>query len=119
MLLSNNRGFVRISDDVVSKIAAVAAMDTRGISAMTSSISEGITKRISGKYVQKGVHVEVGRFETAIDLRVMVEYGLHIQKICHALQENVRETVEKLTGLRVIEVNVKVEGVTVKQETDD
>lgn len=107
---------IRISDDVVSKIAAVTAMKTQGIIGMSSGISEGITKRISGRHVQKGVEVEVGQYETAIDLRVIVQYSLNVHEICRELQENVKESVELLTGLSVVEVNVKVEGVSLPEE---
>ena len=61
--------------------------------------------------MQRGVSVEVGQVEAAIDLRVIVNYGSRIQDVCRDLQENVREAVENMTGLTVVEVNVKVEGV--------
>jgi len=112
----NQTGLIRISDDVVATIAGLAAMETPGITAMSGGISEGLAKRLSGKNVQKGVTVEVGQVEAAIDLRVIVQYGVKIHEVCHDLQENVRETVENMTGLNVVEVNVKVEGVSFKEE---
>ncbi|WP_282941696.1 Asp23/Gls24 family envelope stress response protein [Paenibacillus sp. RC67] len=109
-------GLIRISDDVVSTIAGLAALETPGIAAMSGGISEGLAKRLSGKNVQKGVSVEVGQVEAAIDLRVIVNYGSKIQEVCHHLQLNVREAVENMTGLTVVEVNVKVEGVAFREE---
>ncbi|MEI7027180.1 Asp23/Gls24 family envelope stress response protein [Paenibacillus sp. y28] len=109
-------GNIRISDDVVATIAGLAALETPGISGMSGGISEGLAKRLSGKNVQKGVSVEVGQVEAAIDLRVIVNYGSQIQDVCRDLQENVREAVENMTGLSVVEVNVKVEGVAFKEE---
>ncbi|CAH0120083.1 MULTISPECIES: Asp23/Gls24 family envelope stress response protein [unclassified Paenibacillus] len=109
-------GLIRISDDVVATIAGLAALETPGITAMSGGISEGWAKRLSGKNAQKGVTVEVGQLEAAIDLRVIVQYGTSIHKVCLELQQNVRETVENMTGLRVVEVNVKVEGVSFKEE---
>jgi len=109
-------GLIRISDDVVSTIAGLAALETPGIAAMSGGISEGLAKRLSGKNVHKGVSVEVGQVETAIDLRVIVNYGCKIQEVCRQLQENVREAVENMTGLTVVEVNVKVEGVAFKED---
>ncbi|MCS7459429.1 Asp23/Gls24 family envelope stress response protein [Paenibacillus doosanensis] len=109
-------GLIRISDDVVSTIAGLAALETPGIAAMSGGISEGLAKRLSGKNVQKGVSVEVGQVEAAIDLRVIVHYGSKIQEVCHDLQLNVREAVENMTGLNVVEVNVKVEGVAFREE---
>jgi len=109
-------GIIRISDDVVATIAGLAAIETTGISAMSGGISEGLAKRLSGRNVQKGVSVEVGQVEAAIDLRVIVHYGSQIQNVCRDLQYNVREAIENMTGLRVIEVNVKVEGVHFKED---
>lgn len=109
-------GVIRISDDVVATIAGLAALETPGIAAMSGGISEGLAKRLSGKNVQKGVSVEVGQLEAAIDLRIIVHYGIPIQEVCRQLQLNVRESVENMTGLHVVEVNVKVEGVAFKEE---
>ncbi|MCM3626340.1 Asp23/Gls24 family envelope stress response protein [Paenibacillus glycanilyticus] len=109
-------GIIRISDDVVATIAGLAALETPGIAGMSGGISEGLAKRLSGKNVQKGVSVEVGQLEAAIDLRVIVHYGIPIQEVCRQLQLNVRESVENMTGLNVVEVNVKVEGVAFKEE---
>jgi uncharacterized alkaline shock family protein YloU len=112
----NETGVIRISDDVVATIAGLAAIETPGISAMSGGISEGLAKRLSGRNVQKGVSVEVGQSEAAVDLRVIVHYGSQIQNVCRDLQYNVRDAIENMTGLRVMEVNVKVEGVHLKEE---
>lgn len=109
-------GAIRISDDVVATIAGLAATDTPGIAGMSGGISEGLARRLSGKQVNKGVSVEVGETETAIDLRVIVNYGAKIHEVCKDLQENVREAVTNMTGLTVVEVNVKVEGVAFPDE---
>ncbi|SEM75688.1 Asp23/Gls24 family envelope stress response protein [Paenibacillus sp. OV219] len=109
-------GIIRISDDVVATIAGLAALETPGIAAMSGGISEGLAKRLSGKNAQKGVSVEVGQLEAAIDLRIIVKYGIPIQEVCRQLQENVRETVTNMTGLHVVEVNIKVEGVAFKED---
>jgi len=116
MSAENQPGMIRISDDVVATIAGLAALETQGVAAMSGGISEGLAKRLSGKNVQKGVSVEVGQLEAAIDLRVIVHYGSIIQGVCRSLQENVKEAVENMTGLNVVEVNVKVEGVAFKEE---
>lgn len=111
-------GIIRIADDVVATIAGLAALETPGIAAMSGGISEGLAKRLSGKNVQKGVTVEVGQLEAAIDLRVIVQYGIPIQEVCRRLQDNVREAVENMTGLNVVEVNLKVEGVAFKEDNE-
>jgi uncharacterized alkaline shock family protein YloU len=109
-------GNIRISDDVVATIAGIAALETPGIAAMSGGISEGLAKRLSGRNAQKGVSVEVGQLEAAVDLRIIVQYGIPIQGVCRQLQENVRETVQNMTGLNVVEVNVKVEGVAFRED---
>lgn len=116
---TNETGIIRISDDVVATIAGLAALETPGIAAMSGGISEGLAKRLSGKNVQKGISVEVGQAEAAVDLRVIVLYGTKIQDVCRELQLNVREAIENMTGLRVVEVNVKVEGVAFKEEEQE
>ncbi len=109
-------GLIRIADDVVAVIAGIAATETAGISSMSGGITEGFAKRVSGKNVQKGVDVEVGQHEAAVDLRVIVNYGAKIHEVCRRLQGNVKESVETMTGLNVVEVNVKVEGVAFTEE---
>jgi len=114
--MTGNSGTIRISDDVVATVAGLAALDTPGIAAMSGGISEGWAKRLSGKNAQRGVTVEVGEREAAVDLRVIVQYGVAIHDVCWQLQERVREAVESMTGLKVVEVNVKVEGVQLHDE---
>jgi uncharacterized alkaline shock family protein YloU len=115
-------GTVRIADDVVAVIVGLAATKTKGIAGMSSGVAEGLAKRVSGKNVTRGVSVEVGQLETAIDLRVIVEYGVKINEVCRNLQQEVKDAVETMTGLKVVEVNVKVDGVELKEretKTDD
>lgn len=109
-------GTIRIADDVVATIAALAAAETAGVASLTGGISEGLTKRISGKNVQKGVSVEVGTEETAIDLRLVIQYGHKIDEVCRQVQGNVKEAVETMTGLKVVEVNVKVESIAFRED---
>jgi uncharacterized alkaline shock family protein YloU len=104
-------GQIRIADDVVAVIAGIAATETEGIASMSGGITEGIASRLMGKQMRKGIKVEVGTLEASIDLRVIVLYGVKIDAVCRKLQRNVKEAVESMTGLHVIEVNVYVEGV--------
>ncbi|MCI3921504.1 Asp23/Gls24 family envelope stress response protein [Paenibacillus sp. TRM 82003] len=117
--MTDGSGTIRISDDVVATVAGLAALDTPGIAAMSGGISEGWAKRLTGKNAQKGVAVEVGEREAAIDLRVIVHYGVAIHDVCWQLQERVREAVQTMTGLTVVEVNVKVEGVLLHDEVPE
>ncbi|MFU1796444.1 Asp23/Gls24 family envelope stress response protein [Paenibacillus azoreducens] len=114
--LNMQGGKILISDDVVATIAGLAALETPGISAMSGGLSDGWVKMLSGKNVQKGVSVEVGEVEASIDLRVIVMYGIPIHEVCRQLQLNIREAVQNMTGLCVVKINVKVEGVAFKDE---
>ncbi|MDA8353286.1 MAG: Asp23/Gls24 family envelope stress response protein [Firmicutes bacterium] len=116
-MTENGDGSIRIADDVVAVIAGLSATKTPGVAGMSGGITEGWAKRVSGKNVTRGVSVEVGQVETAIDLRVIMEYGAKIHEVARELQENVKEAVENMTGLAVVEVNIKVEGVDFKEET--
>jgi len=115
-MTENEYGAILISDDVVASISKKAALETDGVASLSGGLSEGIARRISGKNAHKGVSVEVGTVEAAIDLRITVRYGSRIHEVCRALQANVKEAVESMTGLKVAEVNVKVEGVAFRDE---
>lgn len=114
--LNKHGGNIRISDDVVATIAGLAALETPGIAAMSGGLSDDWVKMLSGKNVQKGVSVKVGEVEASIDLRVIVVYGMKIHEVCHQLQVNIRDAVQNMTGLSVVEINVNVEEVSFKDE---
>jgi uncharacterized alkaline shock family protein YloU len=100
---------VRISEEVVGAIAGIAASEVDGVAGMSSSgLSEMLGKRGPGK----GVRVEVGTREAAIDLFLTVEYGVRIPVVAQRVQERVKRAVEEMTGLRVVEVNVHVQAVS-------
>lgn len=119
MTENGSQGTIQIADDVVAVIASLAATKTKGVAGMSGGITEGWAKRVGGKNVTRGVSVEVGQVEAAIDLRVIVQYGEKIHEVAKQLQENVKEAVETMTGLRVVEVNVKVEGVEFQEVEEE
>ncbi|MCR3760222.1 Asp23/Gls24 family envelope stress response protein [Clostridium felsineum] len=105
-------GIVKISDEVVCVIAGIAASEIKGVVGMSSGIVGGITKILSGKKnLTKGVKVNVGEESASIDLYLVIEYGLRIPDVAVKVQENVKTTVENLTGLNVSAVNVFVQNV--------
>ena len=112
-------GKIKIEGDVVAMIAGLAAADTEGVASMSSGITEGLARRVSGKNVAKGVRVEVGESESAIDLKIIVKYGYKIHEVAMNLQNNVKDAVESMTGLNVVEVNVHVEGVEIHKEEEE
>ena len=113
---NTNNGTVTYANDVIATIAGVAATEVSGVAGMSGGISSGITEMLGKKNLTKGVKVEVGTQEAAIDLNIVVEYGSELQKVAEAVQENVKKAVETMTGLQVVEVNVNILGVNVKAE---
>lgn len=116
MTEEKDTGKIKIESDVVAMIAGLAAADTEGVASMSGGITEGWAKKVSGKNIAKGVRVEVGETETAIDLRVIIKYGYKIHEVAANLQQNVKEAVESMTGLKVVEVNVHVEDVEFQKD---
>ena len=104
-------GAIRIADEVVSIIAGLAATEVDGIAGMSGGIAGGIAEMLGRKNFAKGVKVEVGEKEAAVDLFIIVKYGVRIPDIALAVQENVKQAIETMTGLSVAEVNVHVQGV--------
>ena len=119
-------GAIRIADEVVSIIAGLAATEVDGIAGMSGGIAGGIAEteidcqrmeaERARKNFAKGVKVEVGEKEAAVDLYIIVKYGVRIPDIALAVQENVKQAIETMTGLSVVEVNVHVQGVGFPEE---
>ena len=104
-------GSIRIADEVVSIIAGLAATELDGIAGMSAGLVGGIAEILGRKNFAKGVKVEVGEKEAAVDLYIIVKYGVRIPDVALAAQENVKQAIETMTGLSVVEVNVHVQGV--------
>ena len=109
-------GAIRIADEVVSIIAGLAATEVDGIAGMSGGIAGGIAEMLGRKNFAKGVKVEVGEKEAAVDLYIIVKYGVRIPDIALVVQENVKQAIETMTGLSVVEVNVHVQGVGFPEE---
>ena len=104
-------GAIKIADDVVSIIAGLAATEIEGIAGMSGGVVGGIAEMLGRKNFSKGVKVEVGEREAAVDLYIIVKYGARIPDVALSAQENIKKAIETMTGLSVVEVNVHVQGV--------
>ncbi|MFI5807370.1 Asp23/Gls24 family envelope stress response protein [Streptomyces sp. NPDC051561] len=119
------RGRTTIADGVVEKIAGLAARDVVGVHAMGGGLSRtfgAVRDRVPGgstKSVSRGVKAEVGEVQTALDLDIVVEYGVSIAEVAKAVRENVVSAVERMTGLEVVEVNIAVGDVKLPDEEED
>ena len=108
---------IKISNDVVAVIAGVAVSEVRGVASMQGGFAGGITEVLSGKKnLAKGIKVEVENEKAKIDVNIIVEYGTRIPDVAFEIQNRVKKSVENMTGLKVTEVNVHVQGVSI--ETD-
>jgi uncharacterized alkaline shock family protein YloU len=123
--LATEDGKISVAQSVVQKIAGVACREISGVHAMGASTSRAfgaIKERIpgsSGPNVAQGVGVEVGETQAAIDLDIVVEYGVGIADLGRSIQRNVKQAVERMTGLEVVEVNVTVDDVYLPADDSD
>ncbi|MFE0515100.1 Asp23/Gls24 family envelope stress response protein [Streptomyces sp. NPDC058964] len=121
-----SRGRTTIADVVVEKIAGMAARDVPGVYALGSgfarsmgSMRERMPGAGSGKSATRGVSVEVGQREAAIDLEIVVDYGVSITDVAGAVRESVISAVERMAGREVVEVNITVSDVKLPDEEDE
>lgn len=117
-------GTTTIADGVVSKIAGIAARDVAGVHAVGGGAARAfgaIRERIPGgatNYSQ-GVSVEVGQTQAAVDVEIVADYGVAIADVAEAVRRNVISSIERMTGLSVIEVNVAVSDIWLPEEDSD
>lgn len=110
--LSTERGQTTIADAVVTKVASMAAREVRGVYELGGGVTRAVgslTERVGVTDERtRGVSVEVGEREAAIDLTLVIEYGESIPRVSQTVRENVIKRIEGTTGLSVTEVNVTV-----------
>ena len=118
--LQSERGRTSIADSVVAKIAGIACREIAGVFNMGSggaraigALRERLPGSSSTSTASQGVNVEVGERQAAVDLDVVLEYGVPIVDVSQAIRSNVADSVERMTGLEVTEVNVYVDDVHV------
>mgnify|MGYP003302477818 CR=1 FL=1 len=109
-------GTITYANEVVAVIAGVAANEVEGVAGMCTA-STGISDVFSrNKNITKGVKVEVGTEEVSVDVYLNVEYGTPIQTAATNVQESVRKSIETMTGLHVVRVDVHVQGLSFEKE---
>ncbi len=102
---------IRIANDVVGKIAAIAALEVEGVSAMGNNITTEIMGKVGIKNLMKNVKVEIVAGEVTLEVAITVDYGINIPGISQAVQSRVKQAVENMTGLTVNAVNVRISGI--------
>ncbi|MDI5961726.1 Asp23/Gls24 family envelope stress response protein [Streptomyces sp. SL13] len=123
---AEERGRTSIANDVVEKIAGMATREVPGVYGLGAGMSRALgtmRDRVPGgsrdSSVTRGVKVEVGEKEAAVDLDVVVEYDVDIMRLAGQIRSTVVSEVEGMTGLDVVEVNIAVDDVHLPQEESE
>lgn len=110
-------GKIEIAPEVIEIIANMAALQVEGVTDLSGGMMADLVDRIGGRKTSgKGVKVDIGDRQAAIDVYIIVGYGNRIPDVAHKVQEKVQESIEKMTGLVVTRVNVHIVDVQLKQE---
>ena len=109
-------GDVKIADDVIAIIAALAATEVSGVARMYGNITNELVSKLGMKKLLKGVRVKIEKDAIIVDLAIELEYGVSVPEISSKVQDRVKAAIENMTGLKVKEVNVRVAGVAVDDE---
>jgi uncharacterized alkaline shock family protein YloU len=107
-------GSIQIAPEVIEIIAGLATVEVSGVAGMSGGFAGGIAELLGRKNLSKGVKVEVGQKEAAIDVNIIIEYGNRIPEVASSIQQNVKSAIESMTGLHVVEVNVHIHDVHFK-----
>ncbi len=118
--VDNGSDGIKIASDVIAVISGVAVSEVKGVFAMAGGFAGGITEVLKGKKnLAKGIKVETENNKAKIDVNIIVEYGARIPDVAFEIQNKVKKSVEEMTGLKVEEVNVHVQGVNTQKLTED
>ncbi|MEV6238692.1 Asp23/Gls24 family envelope stress response protein [Lentzea sp. NPDC051838] len=120
--LVTDKGSTAIADVVVQKVAGLAAREIRGVHALGGGATRALSAlrdRIPGATASagQGVSVEVGEKQAAVDLEIVVEYGVPIADLAKSVRGNVITAIEQITGLEVVEVNINVNDVHIPSDS--
>ena len=107
----NEYGTIRIADDVIATIAAMAAMEIDGVADMSGGVTSNITGMLGKKNTSKGVKLEIDNQKANIDLFLITRFGYRMPVIADEVQRKVKTAVEDMTGLAVSAVNIHIQGI--------
>ena len=110
------KGEVKIADEVVAIIAALAATEVEGVASMAGNITNELISRLGMKNLSKGVKVDVLEGVVAVSLTLNLKYNYSVVEVSGKVQEKVKNAIENMTGLEVADVNIKVAGVEMENQ---
>ena len=102
-------GEVKIADEVVAMIAGLAATEVEGVDSMAGNITNELVGKLGMKNLNRGVKISVDDDHVSVELSLNMKYGYSIPDVSEKVQERVRTAIETMTGLTVLEVNIKIE----------
>jgi uncharacterized alkaline shock family protein YloU len=108
-------GEVQIADDVVAIIAGLAATEVEGVDSMAGNITNELVSKLGMKNLSKGVKVELTEEHVSVDLSLNIKYGYSIPAVSEKVQEKVQNAIENMTGLTVLDVNIRIAGVALEE----
>ena len=109
-------GTVKIADDVVAMIAALAATEVDGVAAMAGNMTNELLSRVGVRSLNKGARVYVSNKKVKVELAITMEYGYNIPATCQRVQNKVKSAIENMTGLEVLDVNIRIAGINVTKD---
>lgn len=107
-------GEVQIADEVVAIIAGLASTEVEGVDSMAGNITNELVGKLGMRNLSKGVKVDVTEEHVSVDLSLNLKYGYNIPEVCEKVQERVKTAIENMTGLSVLDVNIKIAGVNME-----
>ncbi|MCD8222284.1 MAG: Asp23/Gls24 family envelope stress response protein [Clostridiales bacterium] len=113
----NKGGEIRIADEVVAIIAGLAATEAEGVESMEGNVTNNLVSRLGMKNLSRGVKVDITGAQVSVDLSLNLKYGYPIPEVSGNVQERVKNAIENMTGLSVRDVNIKICGITLPEET--
>ena len=112
--IKNEYGEISIDNEVIARIAGLAAMDAYGVVGMAAkNVKDGLVQLLKMESLSKGVRLTINEDSISIDLHIIVEYGTNIAAIADSLMSNVKYRVEENVGVHVERVNIFVEDIRV------
>ena len=112
----SNMGEVKIADEVVAIIAALAATEVEGVASMGGNITNELVSKLGMKNLSKGVKVTVLEGVVTVDLTLNIDFGKNILDVSRKVQDKVKTSIENMTGLEVADVNIRIAGVDMENE---
>lgn len=110
------KGEVKIADEVVAIIAALASTEVEGVASMAGNITNELISRLGMKNLSKGVKVDVLEGVVTVSLTLNLKYNYSVVEVSGKVQEKVKNAIENMTGLEVADVNIKVAGVEMENQ---